>query len=61
MARRREAGTGPTLEERVDMVMEVRGRCGVHTIEQVCSRPQSLKIARFLVFGCLANVDSVDN
>lgn len=34
MARRREAGTGPTLEERVDMVMEVRGRCGVHTIEQ---------------------------
>jgi hypothetical protein len=61
MARRREAGTGPRLEERVDMVMEMRGRCGAHTIGQVCSRSQSLKIARFLVFGCLANVDSVDN
>jgi hypothetical protein len=61
MARRREAGTGPRLEESVDMAIKMRGRCGAHTTGQVCSGPQSLKRVRFLVFGCLANVDSVDN
>jgi hypothetical protein len=61
MARRREVGTGPRLEESVDMVMEMRGRCGAHTTGQVCPRPQSLKCVRFLAFGYLANVDSVDN
>ena len=61
MARRREAGTGPRLEESVDMVVEMRGRCGAHTTVQVCSRPQSLKSVKVLVFGCFANVDLVDN
>jgi hypothetical protein len=61
MARRREVGTGPKVEESVDMVMEMGGRCGACTTGQVCSRPQSLKRVRFLVFGCLANADSVDN
>jgi hypothetical protein len=58
MARRREVGTGPKVEESVDMM---GGRCGACTTGQVCSRPQSLKRVRFLVFGCLANADSVDN
>ena len=61
MAWRREAGSGPRLEESVDMVMEMRERCGAHTTGQVYSRPQPLKSVRFLVFSCLANVDSVDN
>jgi hypothetical protein len=50
MARRREAGTGPKVEESVDMVMEMGRRCGACTTGQVCSRPQSLKSVRFLVF-----------
>ena len=31
MARRREVGTGPKVEESVDMVMEMGGRCGACT------------------------------
>jgi hypothetical protein len=57
MAQRREVGTGPRVEESVDMVMEMGGRCGAGTTGQVCVRPQSLKSVRFLVFGCLANID----
>jgi hypothetical protein len=60
MARRREVGTGPRVEESVDMV-ETGGRCGACTTVQVCVRPQSLKSVRFLVFGCRANVDLIDN
>jgi hypothetical protein len=48
MARRREVGTGPRVEESVDMVMEMGGRCGACTTGQVCVRPQSLKSVRFL-------------
>jgi len=61
MARRREVGTGPRVEESVDMVMETGGRCGACTTVQVCVRPQSLKSLRVLVFGCRTNVDRVNN
>jgi hypothetical protein len=61
MARRREVGAGPKVEESVDMVMEMGGRCSACTTGQVCVRPQSLKSVRVLAFGSFANVDWVDN
>ena len=53
MARRREVGTGPRVEESVDMVMEMEGRCGACTTGQVCVRPQSLKVSRFWYLAVL--------